>query len=107
MIRESRLMNGQDADPVSQTFAWQQWSPQGESTDNPNHFTWDHSVGAAGVTAGLVSVGYVLWALRGGVFVATLCTGLPAWRMIDPTMLLTAYRGSRNLVEDNVERMIR
>ncbi len=57
----------------------------------------DIFVGSAGVTAGLFSVGYVMFALRGGVLIASAYSSIPAWRMLDPASLLTQSRvtGSR------------
>ena len=38
-------------------------------------------------TLGL-SVGYVLWLLRGGVLLSTVLSSMPAWRMVDPLPIL-------------------
>jgi VCBS repeat-containing protein len=46
---------------------------------------------AAGSAAGLTSVltvGYVLWAVRGGWLVASLLAQMPAWRLVDPLVVL-------------------
>ena len=63
-------------------------------------------VGSAGKAAGLLSVGYVLWALRGGALMTAIASSLPAWRLIDPTALLTAYRASSATLSDSVEKML-
>lgn len=43
----------------------------------------------ASVAAGTgLSVGYVLWLLRGGVLLSSLLSALPAWRFIDPLPVL-------------------
>jgi hypothetical protein len=42
---------------------------------------------AAAATLGL-SVGYVIWLLRGGVLVSSLLSSLPAWRLVDPLPIL-------------------
>lgn len=39
------------------------------------------------VSTGL-SVGYVLWLVRGGVLLSSLLTAMPAWRLIDPLPIL-------------------
>jgi hypothetical protein len=44
--------------------------------------------GVAGMTTTLMSVGYVIWCLRGGSLVATLLTTLPLWRWLDPLPVL-------------------
>ncbi|MFG0266151.1 MAG: cadherin domain-containing protein, partial [Rhodopirellula sp. JB055] len=63
-------------------------------------------VGAVGTTLGLASIGYVLWALRGGMFIATMYAGIPSWRMLDPASLLSAYRGADGAAQDKVEEML-
>jgi hypothetical protein len=35
-----------------------------------------------------LSVGYVLWLLRGGVLISSMLSSLPAWRMVDPLPIL-------------------
>jgi hypothetical protein len=42
---------------------------------------------AAAATLGL-SVGYVIWLLRGGVLLSSLLSSLPAWRLVDPLPIL-------------------
>ena len=41
----------------------------------------------AAASVGL-SVGYVLWLLRGGVLISSMLSSLPAWRMVDPLPIL-------------------
>ena len=43
------------------------------------------------VTGGL-SVGYVVWLLRGGILVSSMLSAMPAWQMIDPLPVLSASR---------------
>lgn len=44
-----------------------------------------------GVTGGL-SIGYVVWLIRGGVLVSSMLSALPAWQMVDPLPILAAGR---------------
>ena len=44
----------------------------------------------------LLSVGYVIWCLRGGSLVATLLTTLPLWRWLDPLPVLDHADRARN-----------
>ena len=44
------------------------------------------------VSTGL-SVGYVLWLLRGGALIASLLSSLPAWRLVDPLPVLGSMGG--------------
>ena len=43
--------------------------------------------GSAGVTSGL-SVGYLLWLIRGGTLMGSVLSSLPAWRFVDPLPVL-------------------
>lgn len=59
------------------------------------------------VSSGL-SVGYVLWLLRGGVLLSSLLTSLPAWRLVDPLPVLgrigdRADEGDDDSLEEMVE----
>lgn len=45
-----------------------------------------------GLTGGL-SIGYVVWLVRGGVLVSSMLSALPAWQMMDPLPVLAARRG--------------
>ena len=55
-----------------------------------------HAIVATGVglTGGL-SIGYVIWLIRGGVLVSSMLSALPAWQMIDPLPVLAARRRDR------------
>ncbi len=55
--------------------------------------------GIAASTAGL-SVGYVLWLVRGGVLLSSVLSSLPAWRLVDPLPVL-AYVKNRPEDEDD------
>lgn len=45
-------------------------------------------VGSTTAVASSVSVGYLLWLMRGGALAASLLASLPAWRSLDPTPIL-------------------
>jgi hypothetical protein len=45
----------------------------------------------AGLSTTLLSVGYVIWAIRGGSLLVTLLTTLPLWRWLDPLPVLESY----------------
>lgn len=57
---------------------------------------------ATGVSAGL-SVGYVVWLLRGGVLMGSMLSALPAWQMIDPLPILSRGLGAREREGDDEE----
>jgi hypothetical protein len=53
------------------------------------------AVGGFGLT-----VGYVLWLLRGGALLASLLSSLPAWRLIDPLPVLSRVDDEEDRDED-------
>ena len=78
---------------LEQAIVWQAWDDTRESfEDSSVHYV----VGSAGAAAGMFSIGYVVWALRGGALVTAMSSALPAWRIVDPTALLTAYRTAKS-----------
>lgn len=77
---------------MQQAIVWDLWDKEEALLEeSPIEFL----VGSAGAAAGLFSIGYVMWALRGGAFVTVMASSMPAWRIVDPAAILTAYRGSR------------
>jgi hypothetical protein len=46
------------------------------------------TVAATAATSFSLSVGYVVWLLRGGALLSTFLSSLPAWRFIDPLPVL-------------------
>ena len=88
---------------LEQAVVWQMWDHARDSfEDSSTHYF----VGSASVATGLFSVGYVMWALRGGALITAMGPSLPAWRLVDPTTLLTAYRAGTNTSADQVEKML-
>lgn len=62
----------------------------------------------ATATTTTVSIGYVLWLLRGGLLVASVLSSLPAWSALDPLPILSSHsrkRAQSNLDQDSVEAM--
>ncbi|MCA9061894.1 MAG: DUF2341 domain-containing protein [Planctomycetaceae bacterium] len=45
-------------------------------------------VGSVGVVTTGVSVGYLIWAVRGGMLLSGLLAQMPAWRMVDPLLIV-------------------
>ena len=52
------------------------------------------------VTTGL-SVGYVVWLIRGGVLLSSLLSSLPAWRWVDPLPVLASLARDSEDDEDD------
>jgi hypothetical protein len=57
------------------------------------------------VSTGL-SVGYVLWLLRGGVLLASLLSSIPAWRLVDPLPVLGRVGGQSDDDDESLEEMV-
>ena len=55
-----------------------------------------------------LSVGYVLWLLRGGVLVSSMLSSLPAWRMVDPLPILGRLDEDEdeNAEDDSLESIV-
>ena len=87
----------------AQVIVWDEWEEQNSIAAESQ---LDYFVGSAASVASVFSLGYVFWALRGGAFLAAFSTSIPSWRLIDPTSLLTAYRGTQSFLDDEVERIL-
>ncbi len=46
------------------------------------------------VSSGL-SIGYVIWLVRGGVLVSSMLSALPAWQLIDPLPVMATAAGKK------------
>jgi hypothetical protein len=55
-----------------------------------------------------LSVGYVLWLLRGGVLVGSMLSSMPAWRFVDPLPILGRLREEDDMEEpdETLESMV-
>ena len=50
--------------------------------------TQDLVIGTALTVSTTFTVGYVIWMLRGGMLLTSLLAQIPAWRLIDPLVVL-------------------
>ena len=53
-----------------------------------------------------LSVGYILWLLRGGTLLASVMASLPAWRAIDPLPVLEGLTGGSEDDTETLESMV-
>jgi hypothetical protein len=67
----------------------------GEQADLEHWVSGSMAVGSFGLT-----VGYVLWLLRGGALLASLLSSLPAWRLVDPLPVLSRVDDEEDPDED-------
>ena len=54
---------------------------------------------AIAVSTGL-SVGYVIWLIRGGMLLSSLLSSIPAWQILDPLPVLAGRRGEDEIDDD-------
>ena len=89
---------------LEQAVVWHQWDALQENMETSPIL---YVVGSAGSAAGVISVGYLLWIIRGSTVITVLTSSLPSWRMVDPAAILTAYRSSiDDDDDDSVEGML-
>lgn len=58
-------------------------------------------VGSTVAVTGAMSVGYVIWLLRGGLLLSSLLSSLPAWHTMDPMPVLARSNRSEDDGEDD------
>ena len=68
----------------------------------------DASLGSTIVASTGLSVGYVMWLLRGGVLTSSMLSSMPAWRLVDPLPVLanTARRADEE-EDDSLESLVK
>jgi hypothetical protein len=59
--------------------------------DTPPEVVEKIVVGSAAVVSTSLSVGYVIWILRGGSILTTFISALPAWQSFDPLLILQSF----------------
>ena len=64
-------------------------------------------VGTTMAVGGSLSVGYVLWLLRGGLLLSSLLSSLPAWHVIDPLPVLGRRGDDDTTGEDDLDPLER
>ena len=73
-----------------------------DDVEVPNSILGDFEITVGAITA-FGTIGYVLWALRGGALVALALSQLPAWQMIDPLPILDGYEGRKKGPEEELD----
>jgi hypothetical protein len=63
------------------------------------------TVAVAGIT-GALSVGYVLWMVRGGILVASVVSAMPAWQSFDPLPVLQYGAGGQDDDDESIESLV-
>lgn len=64
-------------------------------------------VGSTMAVSATLSVGYVIWLIRGGVLLSSVLSSLPAWRMVDPLPVLGWITDEEDLMgDDSLETIV-
>ncbi|MEO1615135.1 MAG: Ig-like domain-containing protein, partial [Planctomycetota bacterium] len=88
---------------LKESVVWSNWDRDYNEEEKENEI----QVGVAGAGMALISVGYVAWMLRGGAITSILTSTIPAWRFIDPVIMLSAYQDSKKGAPDVAEDYFR
>ena len=63
-------------------------------------------VGSTAVVSTSISVGYVVWMLRGGTLLSTFLSALPAWQTFDPLPVLESFERRRENDNESLLSMV-
>ena len=61
--------------------------------------------GSIGLTSGL-SVGYLIWLIRGGTLATSMLSSLPAWRFVDPLPVLGSLDGAGDEDDESLQSIV-
>jgi hypothetical protein len=78
---------------------------KGEAEDEQHYYKT--VIGSAIAVSTGLSVGYVVWLIRGGMLLSSMLFSMPAWQLADPLPLLAGRRDNDEEDEETLETMIR
>ena len=64
-------------------------------------------VGSAIAVSSGLSVGYVVWLIRGGTLLASVLSSMPAWQLADPLPILAGTKEEDEGDEESLETIIK
>ncbi len=104
--KESRRTS--DAIAAAETFSnLAQQMNENQEAIRSDSATQTRLIGTTVTLSSGLSVGYILWLVRGGTLVASMLTSLPAWRFIDPLPVLGSLgEGSDGDDTETLESMV-
>jgi len=76
--------------PSAASDFWRQLDQVGQDLDSEHHST-QLTVGTTSAVTALMSIGYVIWAVRGASMAASFLATLPMWRWMDPLPVLESW----------------
>ena len=104
-FRDSLRFDGEDLSYlVSTEFIQELEEVEGEFEFDGTVPEW--ATGTAVATTASISVGYIMWMLRGGYVLASVLSTMPVWQNIDPLPVLAALDAVENEDDDSLETMI-
>ena len=78
------------------TLAYSQNGESGELIQWENNFsTHQLMIGSTAIVSTSLTVGYVIWLLRGGALLASLVSSIPAWCSFDPLPIVETFEDAR------------
>jgi hypothetical protein len=83
--------------PLAVTFS----DHSSELTESSQEKLGKISSGTYAVTTASLSVGYVLWLIRGGSLLASFTSALPAWTSMDPLSIVAVTEKDEEDSKDN------
>jgi len=63
-------------------------------------------VGSSFTVSSGISVGYLLWLIRGGALMGSVLSSLPSWRLVDPLPILGALGEELDQDDESLESMV-
>ena len=63
-------------------------------------------VGSTAVVTTSLSVGYVIWVLRGGSLLTAFMSSLPAWHAFDPLAVLQSFERRKDKDDDSLLTLV-
>lgn len=84
---------------------WNQFDSLGDDLDSSMKFQ-TLAIGSAGVMTSGLTIGYVVWILRGGVLLSSILAQMPAWQLIDPMVILNHIDDEEADENDSLESIL-
>jgi len=85
---------------------WQEWEQVEEVIKSETSVAKLTHQSAAITVSGGLTVGYVLWTLRGGVLLTSLLAQMPAWKLMDPLVVLEHLEDISSEDDDSLESLV-
>ncbi len=91
-------------DAITQPQMWQAIHSMQDQIDS-SVSTTTLTIGATVTATTSITVGYVVWVIRGGILLSSVMANLPMWRLMDPMAILNAVDGAEE-DDESLESMV-